>query len=88
MPWLEHEGESTNFEHGPFDFNKTLQSNINHGRGDEGLFLGTNYGNLICIKNWKISLNEIIELTSRFLNGHWFSNEFRMTVRAGICYAL
>ena len=30
------------------------------------------YGNLICIKKWKISLDEIIELTFRFSNGRWF----------------
>ena len=27
------------------------------------------YGNLSCLKNWKISSDEIVELTSRFLNG-------------------
>ena len=37
------------------------------------------YGNLICLKNWKISLDGIIELTSRFLNGRWFSNDFKIS---------
>ena len=30
------------------------------------------YGNLICLKNWEISSDKIIELTLRFLNGRWF----------------
>ena len=41
----------------------------------EGLFLKTImliYGNLISLKNWKISSDKIVKLTFRYLTGSWF----------------